>query len=479
MKAALYTRVSTDEQAQEGYSIESQKDRVIKFIESQGWELADLYIDEGYSAKNLDRPAMQRLIKDAGKNKFEVVVFYKLDRLVRSVSNLHDLLKLFEQKNIKINSVTEVFETTTAMGRFFITLVAAMAEWERETISERVIENMTKKANLGERNGGKAPFGYKLENGELVIDKKEARIVKEIFKMYLNGTGLRDITLFFNQLGMGNKGIKGISYLISNPIYAGKLRWNKHSKRDEIITEGTHPSIIDSETFDKVQKLKMNRHKEGKKATSIFNFSGVLKCGRCGYALSGWTKSDTKEKYYICIGRKNYRVCHLPMFSEASLIQTFLESFSTDNRNKFFSLLNVDPNSEHDQEDNTELLKQIENELSSIKTRKKNWLMALGNGTIDQEDYLEMTAEDIKREKIFKKQIEEFKINAPNAVNFDEILDYAKNLPELFEHATDYEKKSFIKELFSEIVVNIPKGFKSAPGRSAKPYIERAELNNE
>jgi len=163
MKCISYVRVSTDEQVKEGYSIDSQSELNKKFIESQEWELLEHYIDDGYSAKNLDRPAMQRLITDAKNKKFDVVVFYKLDRLVRSVSDLDNLLKIFDANNIAIRSVTEAFDTTTAIGRFLITLVAAMAQWERETISERVSINMLQKAKIGEWPGGIPPYGYKLE----------------------------------------------------------------------------------------------------------------------------------------------------------------------------------------------------------------------------------------------------------------------------------------------------------------------------
>lgn len=155
MKRAVdYDRVSTFEQATEGYSIASQSESNKKFIESQNWELIDRYVDDGYSAKNLNRPEMQRLIEDAQAKKFDVVVFYKLDRLVRSVSDLDKLLKIFDANNIAIRSVTEPFDTTTAMGRFLIILVAAIAQWERETISERVSLNILQKTKSGEWKGG-------------------------------------------------------------------------------------------------------------------------------------------------------------------------------------------------------------------------------------------------------------------------------------------------------------------------------------
>ncbi|MFB7640022.1 recombinase family protein [Peribacillus butanolivorans] len=169
---------------------------MLSFVKSQGWEVYDFYVEEGVSAKNLKRPSMQRLIQDTIDKKFDVVVFYKLDRLVRSVSDLDSLLQLFDENKIAIRSVTEPFDTPTAIGRFLITLVAAIAQWERETISERVVINMVKKATMGERNGGRAPYGYRLKEGKLIIYDEEARFVKDIFNLYTSGKGIRSIVLY-------------------------------------------------------------------------------------------------------------------------------------------------------------------------------------------------------------------------------------------------------------------------------------------
>src|SRR5690625_5198821 len=177
MKVGLYPRVSTDEQAKEGYSIDAQIKNSINFINSQGWELYDIYTDDGFSAKDLERPGMQKMIEDIKIRKFDVVVVYKLDRLVRSVSDLHELLKLFDKYEVKFKSVTEMFDTTNAMGRFFITLVAAMAQWERENLAERVRFGIEQMVSEGERPGGKLPFGYTKE-GELI--EQEAETIREV-----------------------------------------------------------------------------------------------------------------------------------------------------------------------------------------------------------------------------------------------------------------------------------------------------------
>ncbi|NOU96327.1 hypothetical protein GC093_24365 [Paenibacillus sp. LMG 31456] len=116
MKAINYDRVSTDEQAKEGHSLGAQQDRNISFIHSQGWDYIDSYIDDGYSAKDLNRPAIQRLLKDAEQKKFDVVVVYRLDRLVRSVVDLHYVLKHFDKHGIMYKSVTEIYDTTMVMG---------------------------------------------------------------------------------------------------------------------------------------------------------------------------------------------------------------------------------------------------------------------------------------------------------------------------------------------------------------------------
>jgi site-specific DNA recombinase len=474
MKGAIYIRVSTDEQAREGYSIESQKDSVINFVKSQGWEVYDFYIDDGYSAKDLKRPAMQRLIEDTKERKFDVVVFYKLDRLVRSVGDLDKLLKLFDKHDIGIRSVTEPFDTTTAMGRFLITLVAAIAQWERETISERVIINMTKKATLGERNGGKAPFGYNIENGKLVINEEEARLVREMFRLYISGKGIRQIVLYLQQFGV-DKGIRTVSRMLENPVYCGKLRWGKNSKMNEIISEDiTHPPIVSIETFEKAQKLRSQRSQEGKKATSPYPFSGILRCARCGSALSGYYKKERGSKHYICITKKNKGTCDLPMFTERALTQVFLESLSPSDSNKFLNLIrNVEIQTEN--EDHTTLIAELEKELAAIKTRKRNWLLALGNGTITQEEYKEMTAEDSKRETLIKEQLEQLSKKAVT-LDLESVLSLAQNIPALWETANDYEKKSFINELFETIVVDVPSDYYRGRGKTPSVIIKEVHL---
>lgn len=476
LRVAIYARVSTDEQFKEGYSIDSQKENILNFVKSQGWEVHDFYVEEGVSAKNLKRPSMKRLIQDTVDRKFDVVVFYKLDRLVRSVSDLDSLLQLFDENKVGIRSVTEPFDTTTAIGRFLITLVAAIAQWERETISERVVVNMVKKATLGERNGGRAPYGYRLKEGKLIINDEEARFVKDIFNLYTSGKGIRSIVLYLNQFGV-NKDIRTISRMLENPVYSGRLRWANNSKMDSITSDGlTHHPIIDLELYEQTQQLRNQRAKEGKKATSPYPFSGVLKCGRCGSSLSGYYKKARGSKHYICIAKKNKGTCDLPMFTESALTKVFLESLSPDNAEKFLSLTSNFELESPKEENNDNKIKELEKELSIIKTRKKNWLFALGNGVISQEEYLTMTKDDTKNEEVIKEQLSGL---SPQKVVFDKdsILNLLLSLTDLWNTATDYEKKSFINELFKNIVVDVPADYYRAPGKTPTVIIKEFTLS--
>lgn len=466
LKAVIYVRVSTDEQAKEGYSIGSQKEKAIKFIESQGWDLVDIYLDDGYSAKNLDRPDMKRLMEEAKTGKFDVVVFYKLDRLVRSVSSLHTLLTIFDDNGVKIKSVTEVFDTTSALGRFFLTLVAAMAEWERETISERVSLNMEKKARDGERNGGEAPFGYEYIDKKLVIKEDEAILIREMFRLYNSGKGLRAIVLYLKQFNV-SKDIRTVSRMLENPVYCGKVRWGNNSKKQEtIITESENiPEIISEETFQVAQKFRKQRAIEGKKATSPYPFSGVLRCARCGSALSGYYKKARGTKHYICINKKNKGTCDLPMFTERALAKEFMDKLSTDNPENFINSIEVDVNNQDETRDRALIIADIEKQLAKIKTRKNNWAILFGDGDMLREEYLELKADANKEEQLLREQLKEL---SDQKVSIDPslVVEMAKSIPAMWDSVSEFDRKNFIYELFDQIIVDVPSSYYRAPGKT-------------
>ena len=477
MRIVIYSRVSTEEQAKEGYSLASQQERAIKFIESQdNWTLVDNYIDDGKSAKDLKRPEMQRLIEDAKLKKFDVVVFYKLDRLVRSVRDLHELLQLFDKNDVKIRSVTEIFDTTSALGRFFLTLVAAMAEWERETISERVLENMGKKAKGGERNGAKPPFGYKVVNSKLEVVEEEAAIVKEMFRLYSKGNGLGSIVKFLQGFNL-QKSTRTIGRMLDNPVYCGKVRWgNNSNKIDTIIVDSEEiPAIISEETFLEVQKQREKNTKEGKKATSPYHFSGVLRCARCGSALSGQFKKQRGTKHYICIAKKNSRNCDLPIFTETALSTEFIKKLVIDNVDDLNKLIKTDNKELKSNQNDNLIISNIEKELSQIKIMKRNWMLALGEGVMSHEDYSFMMSEVLEKEKLFIEQLNDL-TNNKSTHDPSQIIELVKNIPDLWSVASDMEKKGFIYDLFKEITVDVPRDYQRGRGNSPSVEIKNFKL---
>ncbi|HEB73782.1 MAG TPA: recombinase family protein [Candidatus Desulfofervidus auxilii] len=159
----------------------------------EGWELYDIYEDAGYSAADLNRPELQRLLNDIRRKKINIVLVYKIDRLTRSPKDFYQLIELFEKYNISFISITERFDTSTPAGRLLRNIMLIFAQFERELASERTKDKMLQGAEKGLWNGGLPPFGYKTVNKKLVPDKKESKIVKLIFETYVETGSVAEV----------------------------------------------------------------------------------------------------------------------------------------------------------------------------------------------------------------------------------------------------------------------------------------------
>jgi len=453
VKCISYVRVSTDEQAREGFSISSQSELNNKFIESQGWELLEHYIDDGYSAKDLNRPSMQRLITDAKNKKFDVVVFYKLDRLVRSVSDLDTLLQIFDANNIAIRSVTEAFDTTTAMGRFLINLVASMAQWERETISERVSVNMQQKAKIGEWPGGIPPYGYNLENEKLVIDPEESKIVKEVFKLSRT-LGFYSIAIQLSKRGIptrynGEWHVDTVRGIANNLTYAGYIRYNEGGKnykkppREQTYYEGNHEPIIDRVEFWALQDiLDKRRTFGGKREVSDYYFSSILICNRCGSSISGH-RGGKGQKTYRCSGKKAGKSCTSHIFLEENLVKSvflFLNDY----------IKQLDYSGDEVKTDNDFTI-EITHEIKQIEKLLKKKKVMYENDLMDIDELIAETQVLRSREKELKKELSTIQ-NSNN--DNKEILNIIKNIDMLWQDADDYDRKTLMTTIFKRIVVD-------------------------
>ena len=190
VSTGIYVRVSTEEQAREGYSIRAQQEKLKTYATLKEWHIFSVYADEGISGKDIDgRPEIKRLITDIESGKVTNVLVFKIDRLTRSTKNLIELMDLFNTHSCAFNSLSESIDTSTASGRMFLKIVGIFAEFERENLAERLRLGFERKAREGYSLAcGKQAYGYSRAKGskELEINEVEAEIVKRIFDMYLN-----------------------------------------------------------------------------------------------------------------------------------------------------------------------------------------------------------------------------------------------------------------------------------------------------
>ena len=310
---ALYTRVSTQEQAREGYSISEQAERLKDYCKAMNWPVYKLYSDPGYSGSNTDRPALTQMLRDAASGRFQKVLVYKLDRLSRSQK---DTLHIIEDEllihGVDFVSMTENFDTSSPMGKAMIGILAVFAQLEREQIKERM--NMGKDARA--KKGlhictSIVPAGYRSVDGRLEIDPYESAIIKRVFSEYAAGRSMRDICKSINSDGLyiKNRPLErhGLRYLLRNATYTGKIRYQGK------YMDGQHDPIIDDDTFEKVQSILSRRsdvhaqnRREGKAQSYL---GGMLYCGCCGKKLIKTTQG--KYTYYVCDSRLSGNPCSL------------------------------------------------------------------------------------------------------------------------------------------------------------------------
>src|SRR3989338_500214 len=212
IRCAIYTRKSTTEGLGGDFtSLDNQRESAESYIQSQkgqGWlALPDSYNDGGFTGSNVDRPAFQKLIEDIKSKKIDCVVVYKVDRLSRSLIDFVKLLLFFEENKVTFVSVTQHFNTQTSMGRLTLNILLAFAQFEREIISERTKDKMGAARKKGKWVGGLSPFGYDIDkaNKRLVVNLKEAEIVRMIFDLYIQEKSLLSVARILNDKGVTTK----------------------------------------------------------------------------------------------------------------------------------------------------------------------------------------------------------------------------------------------------------------------------------
>jgi site-specific DNA recombinase len=468
MKAALYPRVSTEEQSKEGYSLAAQLEKMRAFCFSQGWTIYKEYVEEGRSAKDMERPKLQSLLSDV--QQFDVVLVYKLDRLSRNVGDINQLLNTFEKNKVSFKSVTEPYDTTTSQGKLLINIFGSLAQFEREQLAERTHFGMARKHQEGSRNGGRAPFGYYLDdNGQLAIEDAEAKWVRWMFEAF-HTKGKKMITEELNKNGIRTRtgaywNHSAVDYVVTNPVYYGALRWNYRTKQgnrtyEEVIVEGNHPAIITKESYDEIKKKRKDRKNTGWKSRTFYPFSSVLRCARCGHSMSGGKRNradGSVHRFYKCAGRFEYKICDMPVLAEDTIEQEFIKSL------KYLPVETEAPDQE--QVDYIEIKK----ELKRLESRKANIKELFLDGDLTKKEYKEKMDDANEKENDLRRSLE---IRSESATA-DAINSIINNIKTKWQDISFENRKRILTTIFDSIKIECLKSHSGGLGE--RPVVEIKE----
>ncbi len=366
-KVALYCRVSTDEQAKnkEG-SITSQVQRLqMKVNEKNSYEngqwgkVVGIYKDEAYSGKNTDRPEFQRMLTDVKTQRVNTILITELSRLSRSVTDFLSFIEELEDHGCDFICPQYDFDTTSPAGKVFMTIIMALAQFERELTAERIRNNFHARALRGLSNGGVPFLGYDrdpTQSGQLLVNTHEGVIVKKIFDLYLEGKSLSESAKYLNEENIKNKSwiskdgkacggqpFRATSVLrtLTNYAYIGKREVNKRNKKlvseslkteeQYTLVDSSWKAIIDPETFQKAQ-TKLNINKKVKKPMNFdFCYSGIMVCDECGAPLSGKTGTG-RNRIYFYYGHNRKTSCKVQRYDAEALEKVL--------RRQLFTLIN-------------------------------------------------------------------------------------------------------------------------------------------
>ncbi len=385
-EVALYVRVSTEEQAINGDSLRTQREELTKYALKNGFHIYGIYEDDGFSATNLKRPALQRLLKDVEQNKINRILITKLDRLSRGVRNYYKVLDVLDEHGVFWQTIFEKYDSSTASGRLHINIMLSVAENESAQTSERIRSVFKTKVESKELISGKIPIGLKRQDKKLVVDEDKKQVVLDAFQFYKETTSayqtFQNLDLKYPELQLN---YMRVYRMLTNKLYIG-IKTTRYGD-----VENFCPAIIDKIEFDNTQRLlSKNARKPSFENSGGYIFQGLLKCAECGYTLGGkfYSKNPESSKYYYICKRHHLSLkCSCGTnFNEVKVEEKLLKEFNKQLKKYIY---NYEYKEKHSKKiDMTKEINSIENKLSKLKDLYIRDLIRIEDYEKDYKEYV-------------------------------------------------------------------------------------------
>ena len=471
-RAAIYIRYSSENQ-RDGYSIEYQLEECKKYLETNGYELIEVYIDEAVSGKSTNnRTAFFKLLSDVKKGICDVVVVYKYSRFARNLMEARLYHHQIEKAGVKLISAMEQIDDSTPEGRMMRNIIMTMDEYYSDNLSTFVQSSMYTAAKKGKYLGGILPYGFKAdEEGNFIENKEEADNVRRIFELRANGVQPADILRIFQNEGIRGRNNKPFTQQLLNKIvrsekYIGTYKY-KVKGYDPILIPNAFAPIIDLDTWNKVQiEVDKNNHKKVKprKRKNVYALTGKIYCAICGEPFTGNSKGVVKKNseerlcYYTCRGQDKLQIC-----KNGSINKTVLEEYVfskvkelilsenliDDISSQVYEMLEKDTSSNNIEDDILELKKGIK----SLEKKQETLLELMLDGELSKELLNKKTSQINDELKILKKALLSKEHTASSVVTLEDIKAFLNKTVNELEQADDLIKKSIADQFIDKIIV--------------------------
>jgi site-specific DNA recombinase len=471
VRVGVYVRRSTDDEHQP-YSIEAQDTRLAAYIGSQpGWRRAARFADDA-SGASMHRPGLQRALAAARAGVIDVLLVYRVDRLTRSLRDLVTLLDELDQAGVVFRSATEPFDTATAMGRMLVQMLGMFAQFERDTIIDRVIAGMERKAAAGKWKGGRRPFGYQVDpaTSTLIAHNAEVAIVRLIFDTYIRDRlGARSIASMLNERGHrtttgGPWSAHQVLRVLANRIYLGELTFRG------ITAPSCHPPIVGEATFTQAQRILAARGENysGRAANgSDYLLTGLMRCPACGKAMIG-TRAHGRSRvyrYYTCFTRVRYDTARcsatrLDADAVEHAVIAALACFYRDQHDLIADAIAQAHASHAAAQDGWRAeLTAAEHDLARTGTAIDRYLGAFENGTLDPEDLAPRLTQLKARSAQLRARRDELAAQvtaAPTVPPAFTLRQVADHIDDVIRTGADTQRKALIEALVARIKITGP-----------------------